>query len=447
VRDATGRSRTLNAAEKSAYSANFDGFRLLSPDRSVLVDFDTAAIKDIDAGYMGAQVRLDTGAYSLMWQRGDEYLCLPVQTVQGFAVQIYLSLQPLAADTLEMRPDFREVSYVYDFMNAQYAPGRQDLKDLESVRLALEHGRNVVQASVLRDMLAGKFENPMLGLYAAHVLLIDEKPDLELLGLVIKNTAEMLRPEFPDVVALAWHYEQLAKKRPEGYPDRAWADLLKELKGPPLLVRSWEMLLKCADAEVPRRIGGLDVFRVAGDVVPAGIHMVWQSRVPRKPVKDAAPVVEPAPLPSSWLGAARRQILNAGGTAADYARDAIGSIALTILPRPFAYAIDTSTIEASDITSTDDAWRVMSRLAHKHRWADAIKRLNAGDSELAQLTVLQRNLVGILLQLGAADRGTRRELGPEFVDALLRSNRVPLETLAQSLAGLDKTMTGVSASD
>ncbi len=89
----------------------------------------------------------------------------------------------------------------------------------------------------------------------------------------------------------------------------------------------------------------------------------------------------------------------------------------------------------------------MSRLAHKHRWADAIKRLNAGDGELAQLTVLQRNLVGILLQLGAADRGTRRELGPEFVDALLRSNRVPLETLAQSLAGLDKTMTGVSASD
>jgi hypothetical protein len=433
VRDSLGRN--FNAGQD--YAANFDGFRLQSADGKVLVNFDADAVKDIQAGYIGAQVRLDAGSYVLAREHDGECLCLPVQTVPGLALQIYLRLQPVSQSSVEMRPDFRGVSYVFDAIDAVFDPSREDVEALETVRFALEKGRNVVQAPDMRALLSGKFRDPMLGLYAAHILLMDEQRDVELLDMVICNTAELLRPDFPDVVALAFGYERLTKKRPNGFGERPWADLLKEIKGPPLLVRSWDLLVACAKVAAAGEFGQLRVFRVASDLAVAGIYLVWQTKVPRH--FDGYTETIELKEPASWYEfpgtlIAQSELLTNGY---DWARNTAGRLAGR-LPQTLQVAIGQFKVAAAEIRTPQAAALALQGLAGKYRWDDVVQRLRRADSRLAQLTGLQRDLMMVLRQ-AAADSDVRRGLNTDFVTALLNSNRVPIDSLAEALAGLDET--------
>jgi len=435
VRDSTRTNFNLPESETERYAANFNGFRLLSSDGTELVDFDKTASKHIDLGYIGAQVGLKAGHYVLAWQHGDERLCLPAPTVKDRSLQIFLRLQPVNAGSIEMRPDFREASYIFDSLTAQFSPERKDLKLMEAVRLALAKGRNTVTAPEMRDMLTAKFENPMLGLYAAHILLLDPKRDLELLGTVIHNTGLMLGMDFPDVVALAWQYEQLARKRPEGFGPEPWPDLLKQLKGPPLLMRSWDLLVACSTV-TPEQFGQIPAFRIAGDLVGAGIYPVWQTRILKPtPHSDGLEQVTVASgIMPAWISNAGSLI--AQSSVGELAKSKFGQFA-TILPEALRATVSPGNIIAAEIRTPADAALALRTLAHKYRWQGVVSKLRSADRGLAQLTGLQRDMTNILRQT-ATDRRILPGLNDKFVESLLSSNRIPLDSLAEALAGLDK---------
>jgi len=72
----------------------------------------------------------------------------------------------------------------------------------ELARLNLS-GRRQVLAGKLREMLDKKFEQPMLGIYAAHLLLLEKELDSALFEMVINNLRMLLGDSHPDVEALS----------------------------------------------------------------------------------------------------------------------------------------------------------------------------------------------------------------------------------------------------
>ena len=79
------------------------------------------------------------------------------------------------------------------------------LREVELARLGLANRRKVVQAE-MRERLSGQFEDPLLGLYGAHLLLLSPEPDVALLKKVVGRLRELLG-DHPDVEALALKVE------------------------------------------------------------------------------------------------------------------------------------------------------------------------------------------------------------------------------------------------
>jgi hypothetical protein len=82
-----------------------------------------------------------------------------------------------------------------------FAPDDARARLAETARDALANNRQVAEAAV-KALLETKFEDPMLGLLVAHLLLRD-RPDDPVLGAVFDNLGGMLGADHPDVRAVA----------------------------------------------------------------------------------------------------------------------------------------------------------------------------------------------------------------------------------------------------
>ena len=102
-----------------------------------------------------------------------------------------------------------------------------EMRLVELARLGLANRRKVLSSEV-RQMLQGKFENPLLGIFGAHLVLLEKNPDLELLRAVVDNLRHLVRCRHPDVEALA-----LAANDPGGYLFAV----------PPMLRKSWNLIV------------------------------------------------------------------------------------------------------------------------------------------------------------------------------------------------------------
>ena len=97
---------------------------------------------------------------------------------------------------------------------------------------------------MMEALLSGKFENPMFGIYAGHLLALQEKPNLELLRELYENLSRLIG-QHPDVTALLI---SLGDPRAQDllYPD------------PPMLRASWSLVVKASttqrDLRPPRPI-------------------------------------------------------------------------------------------------------------------------------------------------------------------------------------------------
>jgi hypothetical protein len=111
-----------------------------------------------------------------------------------------------------------------------FQPNNEDARLVELARLGLTQKRRVLSNELRNEILAGKFDDPMLGILGGHLLLMESPVDCNLLEIVVKNLRSMLGAEHPDVEALALRLNS--------------AQNPLEVSTPPMLQRSWGLILE-----------------------------------------------------------------------------------------------------------------------------------------------------------------------------------------------------------
>lgn len=442
--------------QRELYARSFDGFRLLDLQGREQVDFDKQAVKHLEDGYLGAQVQLAAGSYVLAWGQDEEQTCLAVNAVRGWALQVFLRLQPVGGDALHLRPAFFDAAFALDRVDAGYSAAREDFRVMEAARLALMDRRAIAGGQKMRALLTGRCTNPMLNLYGGHLLAAAPKCDFDLLAQVITNAAAVVGPLYPDLVALAWAYEAGTGKRPMGFGLRPWLEILGAMDGPPLLTPSWDLLLKCAE-QSGVDIGALPAFRVAGELSVSGIVLTWERnrrrfdrrlkerRVTGGQPADPAALRDPADA-SSVLSPRSRSSLSVGAIAKGLWKVFVKKPAATVALPAESVSIPESpgplpsfAVKARDIDSPDAAAEVLRMLAKKAPWSQLVRVLQREPElldSLAAFSPLQRDLVATLAR-ASEEQDVLDGIGAEHVVSIMRAHRVPLTTLAGALRALD----------
>ena len=421
VRDTSRRNFELKPDEATVYARSFSGFRLLDAAGRELVNFDDKATRNIEDGYIGARVRLAPGHYVLGWKHGHQETRLALNTAPGWSLNVFIRVQQ-AADSTAMVPNFSEAAFAYDKIDQPYSAHRDDFLMLEAARHALLDRRSIVTGQEMRDILVTKYDNPMLGVYGGHMLAATADVDLSFFGQVIANTAGLLGKDHPDIVALAWLYESKKRERLAGFDARPWPEILGALKGPPLLVQSWDALLACAEA-AQFDIAKSPAFRVAGDLAVSGIVLTWEHRKSMD-----APEAAPAAGGESVFSRIGKTIWNG------IVRNVLGKKADgTIAPIP---SLD---VKVEDITTPEaaaEAVRLLAKKAHWDKWLSLVHKDRAKADNVATFSPLQRDLIATLART-TQDPETVQGVDENYIISIMQAHRVPLSTVAQALRALD----------
>lgn len=248
----------------------------------LLVDFtDAPAAVAADGSFAACNIELDPGTYRLRLQAPESGILEGViEAREGWQTQVFTLVRGGAGGGTgpERRTfDFACLSGLLSPMGQGFLPELETVRSTELMRLALAEGRR----SMTRELLEGadwvRARNPMFGLLAGHLLLLNAAPDLDLLNDVVVKLRQLLGAH-RDVEALA-----LALREPAP-PDLVY-------QAPPMLLSGWTQVVErsiAAPALVP---GGSLASRATERLWGGGPWVVWHTPGP-DPVDDLPPTVE-----------------------------------------------------------------------------------------------------------------------------------------------------------
>lgn len=265
--------------DERAHHRPWQGLSLRDLDGRVLLDFAQAPRRDERFAYASANVELAPGTYVLRVETElDGVLEMPVVTCAGWQTQVALRSRTLSRPGPAFREETRERGRSVrraDLSGATVLMGRPGYRAdpsggqdrlTELARIGLVQGRSTLRPDDLRSLLWAKYENPMFGLYGAHLLLQGGEPDIDLLHTVVGNL-ETLVGGHPDVAAL-----RLALARHDG---EALPDGLR-FETPPMLVRGWRQVVE-ASQDWPELVpAGSFAARVATSLVSGPHWLIWR---------------------------------------------------------------------------------------------------------------------------------------------------------------------------
>lgn len=228
------------------------------------VDFNSDGLRDNNRGVAAVRVEVDPGTFLLTFAgKSAAPLQLPVTATPGWRTTVYLDC---GGNEGAREPDLYGASVVISGLNDDFAPEDPALKLAELAKQSIQKGRVAVDAATLSRMMSQKFTYPMLGILAAHVLLIEKKPDLATLKIVLNNLDKLV-PGHPDVLAL---HCGLARHEPEHKLENV------QLSGPPMLRNSWDMLVE-ASSRYPHLLPvNAEWMQYAYGLSGSRVWMVWQ---------------------------------------------------------------------------------------------------------------------------------------------------------------------------
>jgi hypothetical protein len=256
-----------------------------------------------DRGCLGCTIELAPGAYVLtVVRRSLETVSQAVYCAAGWQTEVFLPVvQDQASGTL-IDPSAASI-----MMSPSRVGFRAESKSAlwaEAARKTLASGRrNVTPVSTLRGMpsigpddpmiegmLYGKFLNPMLGLYGAHLMAIQKSPDnpdlllpdnKDVLLEVVPNLRKLLG-DIPDVMALVVQLD----------PSSA---LGLQLPTPPMLASSWEMIVRASIAAPAIVPVDSPAAQISGRVWGTGAWLGWKA-------EDLQPIIDAASSTVNALG-------------------------------------------------------------------------------------------------------------------------------------------------
>jgi hypothetical protein len=232
-----------------------------------------------EPAWAGCNVALDPGAYRLRVNGGlGGTTEQTVVAAGGWQVQVFLTRRPDLSTSRGRRADLGGGAILMAPIGRGFDPERDDMHTTELARQSLRDHRADVAEPILRVMLRRKFENPMLGLLGAHLLLQREKPDQKLLAVVVRNLRRILGGH-PDVEALDLSLGRRANR-------------VRPFEVPPMLESSWSLIVS-ATADHPHLVSRDSLAAAAAErVVVGGPWLIW--RPPPRRRGRAPTVARPA---------------------------------------------------------------------------------------------------------------------------------------------------------
>lgn len=229
-------------------------------------------------GICGMTVAVDAGAYRLLVDTASGIpLEMMLYVAAGWQTQVFLDVRNDVA--LGIREGARRSRKTSQFRRASlegasifmgrhgFEPNSARLRLSETARQALGRERRLLGNDsqlklLLPQMLDNKFEDPMLGIYALHFLLLEQEPDISLIRTVIFNLENIGLRDHPDTRAC-----KLAL-------DPNWQNA--PFTCPPMLSASWRRILDACRQEpnlVPHRSLAA---HIAPRLVGSGPWLVWR---------------------------------------------------------------------------------------------------------------------------------------------------------------------------
>lgn len=181
----------------------------------------------------GCTVRVNPGLYRLRVHISDtESIEQMVVACQGWQTQLFLNVDDYVPGAPGRFPDLTSSSIFMARQGQGFDAGRPELRWTELARQGLVDRRKVVSQRDLESMLWVKFENPVFGIYAAYLMLLEPDPDITLLEKVTSNLYSLVG-DHPDVRALAIY---LAEKKGEKHDFTPYF-------APPMLKNAWDIIV------------------------------------------------------------------------------------------------------------------------------------------------------------------------------------------------------------
>jgi len=252
------------------------GLTLHDVNGRLVSDFEQAGHADLNAldPWSGCTIELAPGPYRLRLKVPDVGAIEQIIVAPpGWQAQVFL-LQDNNGTTESpfYGADLAGGSILLARAQDGFDPGNDSLRLTELARTALTRRRVVVAHDLLKELLGTKFENPMLGLYAAHTLLAAPEPDRHLLQSVVQNLRGMLGPH-PDVEALALYL---------GETVTCAYDV------PPMLRRSWSIVVERAARRRDLVPSGSLASHAGNAIWGNSAWFIWESEAAQEPAEESS---------------------------------------------------------------------------------------------------------------------------------------------------------------
>lgn len=254
------------------------GLKLLDKDGVELVNFEDQSAVELNwEPWAACNVKIDPGSYILqlhapdgsVWER--TLVASPNWQTQCFLLQRYFGESKA--------PDLAGATVLTRKKDLGFNPGDLELRLIELARLALINERPILSTEV-EDLLTRKFENPLLGIFGAHLLLELEQSrgrayEPGLLEHVVKKLRSLLKDPHPDVEALACKADL--------------RDLNYKFEMPPMVRRSWALMTHAsADSSEVIPPDSLNT-RIYDRILAAEPWLVWSGE---QQTDDESPLLE-----------------------------------------------------------------------------------------------------------------------------------------------------------
>lgn len=195
------------------------------------------------SGWTAFSAAAEPGTYYLQYSRDPREL--PLHVYPGVHTQLFVTYE----DGLR----FETAAVLMPFGHAAFQPDSEIAEVADAALGGLQQGRrNFLPERHVRLLLDGKFEDPMLGLLGAHLLLQRADQTWERIDYVLGNLAQLL-PDSPDVAALR-------VMAAHGY-GKPMPDI--RFDHPPMLRHGFEALLRVA-ALYPEMLPAFGLIEAAG---------------------------------------------------------------------------------------------------------------------------------------------------------------------------------------
>jgi hypothetical protein len=234
-------------ADESGSGNPMAGLSLHGVTGNLLVDLAPVALVDGTVPEEGrdasavSRVEVDPGAYRLRLTLADgSMLERSLIAVRDWQTQIFLLMHDYDK---ERRADLANGAVVMAQIGRRFDPYGRGERAAVLARYALIQHRRIANA-VLQDLYELKFDDPILGLLAGHLLRRDD-PDNKAIVEVMDNLRRMLGADHPDVRAL-----EDAKCQTDDH----------SLMAPPMLRPSWDRVT-AASLEQPDLLPSTPLFR------------------------------------------------------------------------------------------------------------------------------------------------------------------------------------------